>query len=257
MDIGGVAASSQHPGRIGRARPLPTTVQCAGALTVVAMAAFMSGWSKAANTRCASSSPPCTARYVSPSASSVKRCRPAPVREYGMSASTRSSLAACNPGSGSRFPSSSRGSRSRPLSTTRRSRAGLISANVLAPGVRQPNRTTVTDPNTSSPPVTSRSTWYPDTSMSRARCCASAYVRAVTGTPGIRAVDNSLGSRLQPGLTCPIQGWRNTGCCLPRYPQTFQSLLFISGTRNSLPTFGDYIADIPVPSSPSGYSGVG
>ena len=75
-----------------------------------------------------------------------------------MSASTRSSLASRRPGSGSRFPVSVAGSTSRPLSTTRRSRAGLSSMKLPAPGTRQPNRTMVTEPNSSSPPVTSSST---------------------------------------------------------------------------------------------------
>jgi hypothetical protein len=89
---------------------------------------------------------------------SVNRCRPAPVREYGMSASTRSSLASRRLGSGSRFPVSVAGSTSWPLSTARRNRAGLSSTKLEAPGARQPNRITVTDPNASGPPVMSSST---------------------------------------------------------------------------------------------------
>ena len=66
--MGGVAASSQRMrsgapgGPVGRATPLPSTVQEPGATTVAVMAAFKSGWSKAAKTRCALSSPACTAR---------------------------------------------------------------------------------------------------------------------------------------------------------------------------------------------------
>ena len=74
-----------------------------------------------------------------------------------MSASTRSSLASRRPASGSRFPVSAAGSTSWPLSTTRRSRAGLSSAKLADPGARQPNRMTVTEPNVSAPPVTSSS----------------------------------------------------------------------------------------------------
>ena len=159
VEIGGVAASSHRPSPAGRASPFPITVQEAGAVTAAVMTAFRSGWSKAAKTRWALSSPACSARYVSPSAESVKRCRPAPVREYRMSASTRSSLMARRSVSGNRFAVSVAGSTSCPLSTTRRSWAGLISMKLSAPGARQPNLTTVTDPNTSSPRVTSSSTW--------------------------------------------------------------------------------------------------
>ena len=66
--MGGVAASSQRTrsaaadGPAGRATPLPSTVHEHGATTVAVMAAFRSGWSKAAKTRCALSSPACTAR---------------------------------------------------------------------------------------------------------------------------------------------------------------------------------------------------
>jgi len=66
-------------------------------------------------------------------------------------------LSSRRPGNGSRFPSSVPGSSSRPLSTARRSRVGLSSMKLAEPGSRQPNRTSVTEPNVSWPPLRSRS----------------------------------------------------------------------------------------------------
>ena len=52
------------------------------------------------------------------------------------------------------------------------------------PGAAQSNLITLTEPNVSSPPVRSRSTWYEATVMSAERTAASSRVRFdVTGCP--------------------------------------------------------------------------
>ena len=58
-----------------------TTSQSAGAVTASSYAAFMSGWSKHAYTRCASNVSRSEYRYTRPSAGSVNRCSPSPLRE--------------------------------------------------------------------------------------------------------------------------------------------------------------------------------
>ena len=60
--MGGVTANSQRPSPAGRASPFPITVQFPGVVTAALTRAFRSGWSKAAKTRWALSSPPCRAR---------------------------------------------------------------------------------------------------------------------------------------------------------------------------------------------------
>jgi hypothetical protein len=145
--IGAVGAKRQRPSSPFSPAALLSTVQCGGAVTENSIGAFRSGWSKQANTRGASSGPHCVATYTAPSAGSVNRCMPSPVREYGMSASTRSSFSAARPGSGRRPSRRDAESSDRPFSTALTSREGRNSTKVSAPDPA-PNRMTVSEPNT-------------------------------------------------------------------------------------------------------------
>ncbi len=139
---------------------LDTTSQPAGAVTVNRNAALRSGWSKQANTRCASAVANWLWRYTWPSTGSVKLCSPCPVCEYAQSATTRSSFSPARSGSGMRpvAGSYSAGSMADPLRTTSRTSASTRSQNTSAPGSAQRNRTSVVEPNRSGPVVRSSST---------------------------------------------------------------------------------------------------
>jgi hypothetical protein len=85
VEIGRVLANRQvaaAPGSASRpvSAPLLSTVQCAGAVTVMSNGALRSGCSKQVNTRRASAGSYCVYRYVSPSSGSWKWCSPSPVR---------------------------------------------------------------------------------------------------------------------------------------------------------------------------------
>src|SRR5450755_916017 len=116
--------------------------------------------------------------YAAPSAGSVNRVSPRPVREYTASASTVSTLSAASRGRLS-LPSTGWPS-SQPLRTAPSTVRVARSANVDAPGPGslQPNRISLRDLTGSA--VRSRNTSYDSTSSRPARNLASASVSAGT-----------------------------------------------------------------------------
>src|SRR5580693_1478613 len=118
-----------------------------------------------------------------PSAESA-RCMPVPELVYAQSATTRSSLRSARAGSVMR-PSAqtAAGSSAAPLSAISRTPVAIRSAWVVAPGSRQSNRISETEPNVSGPPVKSKSTSYERTRSSRARSVVWSRVMSASIAP--------------------------------------------------------------------------
>ena len=110
--------------------------------------------------RCASNVSRSEYMYTLPSAGSVNRCSPSPLREYAHSATMTSSLLSARPPMVTRSPwKASRGVMAAPLRVISLTSAAARLRNVLAPGRAEANRTRDTDRNVVSPPVRSSSTW--------------------------------------------------------------------------------------------------